>query len=123
MASIHNFDVHAGDFGEGMAWYGSLAGTFNLPAKDKTLSREKVPKGQVAELEIATEENVDRPGSALGWGMLGGAMAGPVGLLAGLLLGGKSKKKVVFIIRFKDGRKMLASADSAVFRAIQTATF
>jgi hypothetical protein len=123
MAIIHNFDVHAGDFGEGMAWYGSLAGTFNLPAKDKMLAREKVAKDQVSGLEIATEENVKNAGGALGWGILGGAMAGPVGLLAGLLMGGKSKKKVVFIIRFKDGRKLLASSDSSTYMAIQAATF
>lgn len=87
MATIHNFDVHAGDFGDGMAWYGSLAGAFNLPAKDKTLAREKVAKDQVSALEIATEENVKSAGGALGWGILGGAMLGPVGLLAGLLFG------------------------------------
>lgn len=105
-----------------MAWYGSHAGAFNLPAKDKTLAREKVAKEQVSALEIATEETVKSAGGTLGWGILGGAMLGPVGLLAGLLLGGKSKK-VVFVMRFKDGRKLLASADSKTFSTIQAATF
>lgn len=123
MAIIHQFDVHAGDFGEGHAWYGSLAGVFNLPAAGgKTFSRVKVPKGEVTGLEIATEETVKRVTGTVGWGLAGAALLGPVGLLAGLFMGGKSKK-VTFILRFKDGRKLLASADSSSFAAIQAATF
>lgn len=122
MAIINQFDVHAGDFGEGQAWYGSLAGVFNLPANGKTFTREKIPRGEVVGLEIATEETVKSAPATLGWAVAGGALLGPVGLLAGLLLGGKSKK-IVFILRFKDGRKLLASADSTVFAAIQAATF
>jgi hypothetical protein len=37
-------------------------------------------------------------------------------------MGGRAKN-VVFTVRFKDGRKLLASADSKTFTAIQAAAF
>jgi hypothetical protein len=52
----------------------------------------------------------------------GGVLLGPAGLLAGLLLGGK-KTEVTFVAKFKDSRKLLATADSATFAKIRAAAF
>ena len=79
-------------------------------------------KYDVEEVSIATEENVKRVGGTVGWGLAGAAILGPVGLLAGLLLGGKGKD-VTFIIKFKDGRKMLATTDSKTFTKLAAMAF
>lgn len=52
----------------------------------------------------------------------GAALLGPVGLLAGLLLGGKGTD-VTFIAQFKDGRKMLATTDAKAFTKLQALVF
>jgi len=49
-------------------------------------------------------------------------MFGPMGLLAGLMLGGR-KKEVTFVARFKDERKLLATTDRKTFIALQAAAF
>jgi hypothetical protein len=64
-----------------------------------------------------TEENVKKLGKALGWSILGGAVFGSIGLLAGLIATGK-RKEVTFIVKFDDGRKMLATADLDTYRII-----
>jgi len=51
-----------------------------------------------------------------------GALAlGPVGLLAGVILGG-NKKEVTFVARLKDGRKFLATVDSKTYAKILGST-
>jgi len=59
-------------------------------------------------------------GGTAGWGIAGGALLGPVGLLAGLLLGGRGKN-ITFVCRFNDGRKILATTDEQTFAKIKTA--
>lgn len=73
-------------------------------------------------VEIATEENVKKLGGTVGWGIAGAVLLGPVGLLAGLLVGGR-KKEVTFVARFKDGRKLLGTTDSKTFTTLQAACF
>jgi hypothetical protein len=119
---MHYFKIQAGDFGEGEGSFGSLSGKFTLPVKGKLFAFETLSRMEIAQVDIATEENVKRLGGTVGWGVVGAALLGPVGLLAGLLMGGRAKN-VVFIMRLKDGRKLLATADSQTFTAIQAATF
>jgi len=77
---------------------------------------------QLASIEIASEESVKRIGGAAGWGAIGALVLGPVGLLAGMLLGGRGKD-VTFIATFKDGRKLLATTDSKTFVKLQALVF
>lgn len=84
--------------------------------------RETIPFAEIESLEVASEESVKRIGGTIGWGAAGAVLLGPAGLLAGLLLGGKSKE-VAFVCKLKDGRKFLAVADSGTFQKIQAAMF
>jgi hypothetical protein len=114
------FDIHAGDFGTGS---GMLSGkNFSLPVLGKTFGQQNVAACLLTSVQLATEENVKKLGGTVGWGIVGGALLGPAGLLAGLLLGGRHKK-LVFTVEFRNGQKMLASGDSSAFTAIQSAAF
>ena len=111
--------VHAGDFiGEGSY----VLGMFSLKTKMHSFIGESIPGSSLDSVEIATEENVKKLSGTVGWGLAGGVLLGPVGLLAGLLIGGK-KKEVTFVAKFKDGRKLLATTDSKTFTNIQVAAF
>jgi hypothetical protein len=116
------FKVHAGDFGDGEGHLGSLSGTLDLPVPGKAFRSQSIRIAQLTAVEIATEERVKKLGGTVGWGLLGGALLGPAGMLAGLLVGGRGKR-VVFTMQFSDGRKLLGSADGSTFTAIQTAAF
>lgn len=73
-------------------------------------------------VEVASEDSVKRLGGTVGWGVAGAALLGPVGLLAGMLLGGRGKE-VTFVAKFKDGKKILATADSDTYKKILAAVF
>ena len=112
--------IHAGDFKPGNVGSYSL-GKLRLPVKGKWFA-EKLPATELATIEIASEDNVKRIGGTVGWGVVGGALLGPTGMLAGLLLGGKDKE-ITFVAQFKDGRKMLATTDKTTFTALQAKAF
>ncbi|MFT8450671.1 MAG: hypothetical protein ABF675_00470 [Zymomonas mobilis] len=114
------FEIHAGDFKKGM--HHQFVGK-NLQLKHEgKFIREAVPLSQIANVEVASEESVKRLGGSVGWGITGGFLLGPVGLLAGLLVGGQGKN-VTFVCKLKDGRKFMATAPSKVFTALSAATF
>lgn len=112
--------VHAGDFlkGDGQFSFGQLT----LLTEAHSFLGESIPIAQLETVEVASEESVKRLGGTIGWGAAGAVLLGPVGLLAGLLLGGK-KKQVTFVAKFKDGRKLLATTDSGTYTKLQAAVF
>lgn len=114
-------EIHAGDFQEGKN-HSFNFGVFALRAPGSWLSTETIMGTEVEEVTLATEENVKRLGGTVGWGVTGAVLLGPVGLLAGLLMGGRSKQ-VTFIVRFKDGRKFLGTTDAKAFTKIQALAF
>jgi hypothetical protein len=67
-------------------------------------------------IEQTSEERAGM-GPGIGWGIAGAVVAGPVGLLAGALLG-SSAKKVVFIAKLKDGRKFMGRTSPRVFNQL-----
>lgn len=81
---------------------------------------EKIYPTDLALVDVATEESVIRVGGAAGWGFAGSVVLGPVGLLAGLLLGGRGKD-VTFICLLRDGRKFIATAPAKTFNKIKRA--
>lgn len=112
--------IHAGDFleGDSQCSFNSLI----LKTEEHRLLGETIPLSELAVVDIANEENVKKIGGTVGWGVAGAVILGPVGLLAGLLLGGK-KKEITFIAKFKDGRKILATTDNKTFTKLQAAVF
>jgi len=124
---VSSLKVHAGDFvtvspnhSYSKNW-GNGGGTFHLVTEERALkfkSTEDIPSTELEFLALASEESVKKLGGTIGWGAAGGLILGPVGLLAGLLLGGKGKT-VTFLAKFKDGRKVIASTDPKTWVEIQ----
>lgn len=111
----------AGDFGTGAGTLGSRAIT--LPRPDLGVFKtEEVHFPMLQSVDVATEENVKRAGGTVGWGLAGAALLGPVGLLAGLLVGGRGKD-VTFVAVLKDGRRLMATTDASTYKKIVAATF
>lgn len=113
--------VHAGDFtknSDGQIAFGSIT----LKTAKNWLAGEAIRFNQIETVELATEDTVKRVGGTVGWGIAGAALLGPVGLLAGLLLGGRGKD-VTFVATFKDGRRLMATTDSKSFTTMKAATF
>lgn len=112
--------VHAGDF---LKEDGSFfLGMITLKTKEHSIAGEAIPLSYLETVDIATEESVKRLGGTIGWGAVGGLLLGPLGLLAGVLVGGRDKE-VTFVARFRDGRKLLATTDSKTFTKLQAAVF
>ena len=77
---------------------------------------------QIDELGEVSEDNKVRVLGAAGWGTLGAVVLGPVGLLAGLVLGGRGKA-LVFAVTFNDGKRALIEADQKTWKKIVAARF
>lgn len=114
-------DVHAGDFVVGKRNHQFLGDCFKMKVPGRFL-KETILAAQVSEVAIATEEEVKRLGGTVGSGMAGAALLGPVGLLAGLLAGGRGKN-VTFVCKFKDGRKFLGTVRSKTYTKILATQF
>jgi len=80
-----------------------------------------IRKASVESVELVTEENKKRIFSALGWGALG-LLLGPVGGIAGLVFGGRTKE-ICFALYLKDGRKYLITSDPQTYQSIKALCF
>jgi hypothetical protein len=114
--SLGRINIHAGSFKKGQE-HQYVREKFFMKNESKFF-REKIPLSEVSTVELATEEAVVSLGGAAGWGLAGSVLLGPVGLLAGLVLGGKGKD-ITFVCVFKDGRKFLGTASEKVFNELQ----
>ena len=112
--------VHAGDFlkVDGQFSLGSLT----LRTAKHSWVGETIKSSEIEEIALASEENLKKITGTVGWGLTGGVLLGPAGLLAGLLLGGR-KKEVTFVAKFKDGRKLLATTDPKTYKKLLAAAF
>lgn len=84
---------------------------------------EKIPLSHFKKVDKASEATVSTYGGALGWGAAGALVLGPVGLLAGLFLGGGNVSEVTFVTELKDGRKLIARAEEWIYSQILAAVF
>ena len=114
--------IHAGDFPKGKATTMFSVITFPWKPGDGFSAGESIGFDKLEAVEVASEESVKRIGGTVGWGAVGGVLLGPVGLLAGLLAGGRGTE-VTFVAKFKDGRKFLGATDSKTFTKIRAAVF
>lgn len=113
------FKIHAGDFDTARR-ASFVSSSFHMPKKGKITGSELYLPEQVKTLEMASEESVKRIGGTAGWGLVGATLLGPVGLLAGLLAGGRGKD-VTFVIVFESDKKALCTADSKMYTKMQAA--
>jgi hypothetical protein len=114
--------IHAGDFPPGKGSTNGGIISMEWAPGDRWTGKSITLIGNLESIAATSEEEVKKVGGTLGWGIAGATLLGPVGLLAGLLLGGKGKD-VTFIAHFKDGKKMLATADLKSFTKMQALVF
>lgn len=112
MATIQ---VHAGDFNKTHAVLSG--GRLLMPTAAHRYKGENITDSLI-EVQLATEENIKKMGGTVGWGVTGALILGPVGLLAGLLLGGK-KKEITFVAKLSDNKTFIGTADNKTFIALQ----
>jgi len=113
--------IIAGDFKNGDAQYS--VGSFSaMRSNEHWFWGESLSIKDFESIEVASEESVKKLGGTVGWGAVGALALGPIGLLAGLMLGGKGKD-VTFIALHKDGRKFMATTDAKTYTKIQAGMF
>ncbi len=112
--------VLAGDFtGDGRFEGGRI--TLRPREKPSPAHRMKV-SDFFSSVEVASQHDVVKLGGAVGWGAAGALIAGPIGMLAGALLGGRGRD-VVFVAELKDGRRFLGQTDSKTYGQLRAAVF
>ena len=112
--------VIAGDFKKGDAILKSSV--LEMESIDAKKYSRNVHLTSLEGIEIASEESVKKFGGTVGWGIAGGLILGPVGLLAGVLAGGRGKE-VTFVAKLKDGRKFMATTDSKTYTKLKAGCF
>ena len=120
-----------------MLTFKALAGDFRKDGKHQFLAKdnllllqkagwrpkfEKINLAEIETIEVASEESVKKVWGTVAGGAAGAVLLGPLGLLAGVLTGG-NRKEVVFVCKFKDGRKLMAKCKNRTYQAIQEAMF
>ena len=105
-----------GHFGTGTAYLVTGA-KINLPG----INSGAIPLHRIQTVEVATEQSIKRLSGTLGWGAVGAAVLGPIGMLAGLLAGGNTKE-VTFIAALEGGWVFVATSDVKTFTVIKAAT-
>lgn len=118
------FKIIAGDF-VGISKYSTVGNRKVLIAgitgNDSRVEQIDI-KGNIDKIEVVTEETKKKFIGAAGWGLVGAAALGPLGLIAGVLSGG-NKKEICFVCYLKDGRKFMAISDSKVYQDFVSAQF
>lgn len=112
--------VLAGDFTGDGSYSG---GRITLRPKDRPSPAHRMAvRDFFASIDVAAQHNVVKVGGAVGWGAAGALLAGPLGLLAGAVLGGRGRD-VVFVAILKDGRKLLAQTDAKTYTQLRADIF
>ncbi len=76
----------------------------------------------VESYELITDEHRKSAKSGIARGLVGGALLGPIGILAGGM-SAKSKGIYQVAIQFKDGKRSLLEVDDKIYKAIIQACF
>lgn len=79
-------------------------------------------KDTVESYELVTDEHRKSAASGVARGLVGGALLGPVGMLAGGL-SAKNKGIYQVAVQFKDGKKSLLEVDDKIYKAIVKGCF
>lgn len=82
-------------------------------------SRKRVSvQREVKSAELITQENKSSVGSKLGWGAAGAVLLGPLGAVAGVLIGG-NQTEVCFAAEMQDGKRLVATCSIGAWQSIQ----
>ena len=86
------------------------------------LKNLELDKKTVAAMELITDEHRKSAVSGVARGLVGGALLGPVGMLAG---GISAKNKGIYQIAvdFTDGKRSLLEVDDKIYKALIAKTF
>lgn len=126
-----DFEVIDGDFlpSKNSYIYHGWVGRFKAALKGEQFLLSELLGGQQHKLSIPFSEavkfhevDVERvnAGDAAVLGLLGGIALGPLGLLAGGAVGAINKKKI-FVIEFRDGRRLVGSTSKLAFSNLKQA--
>lgn len=113
MAKAKN-KVIAGDYEGRKVDGGGLSPAFVMVGVFKSMNLDKKT---VESYELITDEHRKSAKSGVARGLVGGALLGPVGMLAG---GVSAKTKGIYqiAIQFKDGKRSLLEVDDKIYKAI-----
>lgn len=81
-----------------------------------------ISKTTVDSYELITDEHRKSAASGVARGIVGGALLGPVGMLAGGL-SAKTKGIYQVAIQFKDGKRSLIEVDDKIYKAVIQSCF
>lgn len=79
-------------------------------------------KAHVESYELITDDHRKSAASGVARGLVGGALLGPVGMLAGGL-SAKNKGVYQIAVQFKDGKRSLLEVDDKIYKALITSMF
>lgn len=113
MAKAKN-KVIAGDYEGKKVDGGGLSPAFIMVGMFKSINLDNK---NVESYEIITDEHRKSAKSGVARGLMGGALLGPVGMLAG---GVSAKSKGIYqvAIQFKDGKRSLLEIDDKIYKAL-----
>ena len=107
---------------------GDYKGKLIVIAKNKLvifsgMFKEKIDldRNTIESYEVITEEHRKSAASGISRGLVGGALLGPVGMLAGL--SAKNKGDYNIIIELKDGKRFMAEVDDKVYKLLTRIMF
>lgn len=83
---------------------------------------QQLDRVDVERYEVVTEEQSKSAASGVARGLLGSALLGPVGMLAGGL-SAKNKGVYTLAVQFKDGKRSLIEVDEKTYKAIVKSCF
>lgn len=104
-----------GDFLQGEGEYRD--GVFTLRTSLHPWPGITLPLSAFKRVEVANQESINNIKDAIGFGVAGAMLLGPIGALAGFMLAGK-ETEVTFLATLKDDKKLLAAVDGATFEEI-----
>jgi hypothetical protein len=95
---------------------------FNSVSIRYGFTKLKLTKNIVESIEVITEEHRKSAASGVARGLVGGALLGPVGLLAGGI-SAKSKGNYQLAVQFKDGKNSLLEIDNTIYKTLTRILF
>jgi hypothetical protein len=91
--------------------------------RDLSESIESIPLHNLVRVEIVAQDNVGKSGNMILRGVVGGALLGPVGAIAGAATTARRQTEIMFRADFNDGRTLVATADFESFTCLKSAEF